>query len=144
MLCFQTKNPNLGTFCSALEWKVLFICYGYLEYFTAIWYILWPFGNVVLIWYVFLRFGTYIVSRKIWQPWLDPNHDIMNAVNNLDALRDFCSAWTLTESLVCISFVQILTFVRIIIYVRIILTKVGCIPEGCGHRSWDLRTRLYT
>jgi hypothetical protein len=44
------------------------IFYGHLEYFTAIWYILWPFGNVVVIWYIFPRFGIYL-SRKIWQPW---------------------------------------------------------------------------
>jgi hypothetical protein len=45
------------------------ICYGHLEHFTAIWYILWPFGNVVVIWLYFFPFW-YIVSRKIWQPWL--------------------------------------------------------------------------
>jgi hypothetical protein len=28
-----------------------------LEYFTVIWFILWPFGNVVVIWYIFVRFG---------------------------------------------------------------------------------------
>jgi hypothetical protein len=33
------------------------IFYGHLEYFTAIWHILWPFGNVVVIWYIFPRFG---------------------------------------------------------------------------------------
>jgi hypothetical protein len=33
------------------------IFYCHLEYFTAIWYILWPFGNVVVICYIFLRFG---------------------------------------------------------------------------------------
>jgi hypothetical protein len=31
--------------------------YVHLEYFTAIWYILWSFGNVVVIWYIFCRFG---------------------------------------------------------------------------------------
>jgi hypothetical protein len=43
------------------------IFYGHLEYFTVIWYILWTFGNVVVIWYIFPSFW-YIVSRKIWQP----------------------------------------------------------------------------
>jgi hypothetical protein len=33
MVCFQTKNPNLGNFWSALDWKMLI----YLEYFTDIW-----------------------------------------------------------------------------------------------------------
>jgi hypothetical protein len=33
------------------------IFYGHLKYFTAIWYILWPLGNVVVIWNIFPRFG---------------------------------------------------------------------------------------
>jgi hypothetical protein len=33
------------------------IFYGHWEYFTVIWYILWLFGNVVVIWYIFPRFG---------------------------------------------------------------------------------------
>jgi hypothetical protein len=33
------------------------IFYGYLEYIMAIWYILWPFGNLVAAWYIFLLFG---------------------------------------------------------------------------------------
>jgi hypothetical protein len=44
-------------------------------YFIVIWNVLlpfgnffWPFGKVVVIWYSFPRFGTYIVARKIWQP----------------------------------------------------------------------------
>jgi hypothetical protein len=45
------------------------IFYGHLEYFTAICYVLWPFGNVVVIWHIFPPFW-YIVSRKIWQPWV--------------------------------------------------------------------------
>jgi hypothetical protein len=37
MVCFQTKNPNLGKFWRALEWKML-------VYFMVIWNILLPFG----------------------------------------------------------------------------------------------------
>jgi hypothetical protein len=33
------------------------VFYGHLVYFTAIGYVLWPFGNVVVIWYIFLRLG---------------------------------------------------------------------------------------
>jgi hypothetical protein len=44
MVYFQTKNPNLGIFGRALEWKML-VFFGHLEYFTAICYILWPFGT---------------------------------------------------------------------------------------------------
>jgi hypothetical protein len=31
--------------------------YGLLEYFTVIWYSIWPFGNVVVTWHIFPRFG---------------------------------------------------------------------------------------
>jgi hypothetical protein len=57
MVCFQTKNPNLGKFWRALDWKML-IC------FMVIWNILWPFGifydhlvQFVFIWYIFPVFG---------------------------------------------------------------------------------------
>jgi hypothetical protein len=70
MVCFQTKNPNLGKFWSALEKNML-------VYFTVIWNILWsfgiflwPFGKVVVIWYIFTHFGIHIVTRKIWQPYI--------------------------------------------------------------------------
>jgi hypothetical protein len=41
--------------------------YGHFEYLMVIWCILWPFGNVVVVWYIFPQFW-YTVSRKIWQP----------------------------------------------------------------------------
>jgi hypothetical protein len=36
----------------------------HLEYFTAIWYILCPFGNVVVIWYMFPRFGILCQEKS--------------------------------------------------------------------------------
>jgi hypothetical protein len=63
MVYFKTKNPNSGKFGWAFEWKIL-------VYFMVIWNILqsfgifyghlvylWPFGNVVVICYIFPRFG---------------------------------------------------------------------------------------
>jgi hypothetical protein len=58
-------------------WKILVslrvekvdILYDHLEHITAIGYILWPFGNLVPIWYLCLPPFWFIVSRKIWQPW---------------------------------------------------------------------------
>jgi hypothetical protein len=29
------------------------------------WYILWPFGNVVVIWCIFPRFGIHIMSKNL-------------------------------------------------------------------------------
>jgi hypothetical protein len=44
------------------------IFFGPLEYIMAIWYISWLFGNLVAI--CFFPPFWYIVSRKIWQPYL--------------------------------------------------------------------------
>jgi hypothetical protein len=38
--------------------------YGHLEYFTVIWHILWPFGNVVVIWYIFPRLGILCQEKS--------------------------------------------------------------------------------
>jgi hypothetical protein len=53
MVCFQTKNPNLGKFWRAIEWKM------FVDFIT-IWNNLRPFGVIycrllllVVIWYVF-------------------------------------------------------------------------------------------
>jgi hypothetical protein len=57
MVCFQTKNPNLGKFWWVMLCKIFGIFRNYLLYFTAIGNILCPFGifcgNLVL----FPRFG---------------------------------------------------------------------------------------
>jgi hypothetical protein len=52
------------------------IFYGHLKYFTVFWYILWPFGNVVVIWYVFLCFGILCQEKsgnrlKVFSRWLN-------------------------------------------------------------------------
>jgi hypothetical protein len=66
MVYFHTKNPNFGIVWRALEWKLL-------EFYTAIWNILRPFGichgslvNVVIIWYI-LPFW-YVVPKKSGNP----------------------------------------------------------------------------
>jgi hypothetical protein len=38
-----------------------------MEYFTAIWYISWSFGNAVIICLISPCFG--LLCKKIWQPW---------------------------------------------------------------------------
>jgi hypothetical protein len=42
-----------------------------LESITAIGYILWPFGNLVVIWYIFPRFGI-LHPEKSGNPGWDP------------------------------------------------------------------------
>jgi hypothetical protein len=70
MVCFQTKNPNLGKFLRALDWKVLI-------YFVAISNILWILGifydhlvQFVFIWYIFSDFGI-MHQEKSGNPGLD-------------------------------------------------------------------------
>jgi hypothetical protein len=46
------------------------IFYGHVEYFTIVWYILWPFGNVVIIWYIFPCFGV-LCQGKSGNPVVD-------------------------------------------------------------------------
>jgi hypothetical protein len=71
-LYFQTQNSNLGKILEGLRLENVGIFHGHLEYITAIWYtylmaiwnklrrismyILWSFGNFVLIWYIFPTF----------------------------------------------------------------------------------------
>jgi hypothetical protein len=61
MVCFQTKNLNLGKFCRVLLWKIL-------VYFMTIWSILQPFGIFCGNLVYFSPFW-YFGPRKIWQPW---------------------------------------------------------------------------
>jgi hypothetical protein len=52
MVCFQTKNPNLGNFWRALDWKMLI-------YFMAICNINGHLGSFMAIWYNLCSFGTF-------------------------------------------------------------------------------------
>jgi hypothetical protein len=58
---------NFGLSCNG---RCCGIFYGHFLYFTAKWYILWPFGAYFDRLVYFSRFGMLYVPRKIWQPWL--------------------------------------------------------------------------
>jgi hypothetical protein len=57
------------------------IFYGHLEYFTVIWYILWTFGNVVVTWYIFPRFGI-LCQEKSGNPGNDKS--VLGLCNDRD------------------------------------------------------------
>jgi hypothetical protein len=66
MVYYQTKNPNFVKFWKVWQWKMLVFFYGQFVYFTAKWYILWPFGTFCghlvhfeVIWYILWSFGTF-------------------------------------------------------------------------------------
>jgi hypothetical protein len=51
MVYFHTKNPKLGVhILEDLGMGNVVVYFGRLEYFTTIGYILWAFGNFVVIW----------------------------------------------------------------------------------------------
>jgi hypothetical protein len=67
------------------------VFYGHLEYFLVIWYILWPFGNVVVIWYIFPRFG--ILRQELsGNPGLNKrnitNVDSLNLANTIESVLE--------------------------------------------------------
>jgi hypothetical protein len=64
MVCFQTKNTNLGKFWRALDWKMFAYC-------MPIWNILWTWGifydysvHFVFIWYIFSGFGIMYQEKS--------------------------------------------------------------------------------
>jgi hypothetical protein len=70
MVCFQTKNTNLGKFWRVLQWKMLL-------YFMAIWSILPQFGifcghlvYFMVSWYIFLSVGM-LYQEKSGNPGFD-------------------------------------------------------------------------
>jgi beta-lactamase regulating signal transducer with metallopeptidase domain len=69
MVFFQTKNPNLGKFLDGIGMEKVGLFLGHLKYITAILYILWPFGNLVAILYIFLRFGTLCQEKSGNPDW---------------------------------------------------------------------------
>jgi hypothetical protein len=44
------------------------IFYGHLNYINAIWFIQWPFGNLVAIWYIPPVYLVYCVKNKSGNP----------------------------------------------------------------------------
>jgi hypothetical protein len=64
MVYFQTKKSHFWSILEGLGIENVGIFYDHLEYFTAIWYNLWPFGVVCGHLVYFSQFGMF-VPRKI-------------------------------------------------------------------------------
>jgi hypothetical protein len=71
MVCFQTRNPNLGKFLEGLAMEDVGIFYGHLVHFTVFCYILLTFGIVCGILVYFSRFGI-LYQEKSGNPDQDP------------------------------------------------------------------------
>jgi hypothetical protein len=64
MVYFQTKNPHLGKILEGLAMKDDGIFYGRFVHFTVFCHILWTFGIVVVIGYIFPRFGIFYQEKS--------------------------------------------------------------------------------
>jgi hypothetical protein len=60
---FSNQKSKFGYILEGHVMKKVGIFYGHLECIEAIWYILWPFGNLVAIWCISPRFG--ILKKEI-------------------------------------------------------------------------------
>jgi hypothetical protein len=61
MVYFKTKNANLGKFLECFAMRDVGQFFGHFVYFSAVWYILWPFGifgGHFGIFFPFRCFGT--------------------------------------------------------------------------------------
>jgi hypothetical protein len=61
MVCFQTKNRNLGKFRKALEWKML-------VYIMTVWNILRPFG-IMYVWPFCYKLWSFGIFFPLWYVW---------------------------------------------------------------------------
>jgi hypothetical protein len=64
MVYFQTKNTLLGQFGRALKWKKVGLFYGHFVYISTIWNILWLYGDLVAIGYIFPLFGILCQEKS--------------------------------------------------------------------------------
>jgi hypothetical protein len=94
MVCFQTKNPNLGKFWRVLPWEIL-------VYFMTIWSILRPleifYGHLVylgVIWFIFSHF-CILDQEKSGNPGRDTNGRFIyrRNANNGNFMPAFYFSW---------------------------------------------------
>jgi hypothetical protein len=65
MVYLQTKNPNLGRFWRALDWKMFtYLFYGHLEYFINAGYFMTIWYIFCLHWVHFSSFGTMYPEKS--------------------------------------------------------------------------------
>jgi hypothetical protein len=61
---FSNQKYQFGKLFEGFEMENVSIFFAYLEYITAIWYMLLPFGNLVAIWYILPRFGILCQEKS--------------------------------------------------------------------------------
>jgi predicted membrane-bound spermidine synthase len=62
---FSNQKSQFGQILEGLGMEKTGILYGYLEYIAAIWYILWLFGNLVTVRYIFSPVLVYCVEKNL-------------------------------------------------------------------------------
>jgi hypothetical protein len=60
---FSNQKSQFGKILEGFGMERIAILFGHLKYITALWYILWPFVNLVAIWY-FTPVLVHCVKKK--------------------------------------------------------------------------------
>jgi hypothetical protein len=61
---FSNQTSQFGYIMEGRGMGKVGVLYDCLEYITAVWYMLCPFGNLVTIWYIFPRFGILCQEKS--------------------------------------------------------------------------------
>jgi hypothetical protein len=95
---FSNQKSQCGWILEGLEVENVRICYSLLEYITAIWYTLWPFGTLLVIWFIFPRFGILYQEKSgnpartcFWRPEIGQDW-LLTTWNKIQ--MDHSEAWT--------------------------------------------------
>jgi hypothetical protein len=72
MVYFQTKK-QFGSILEGLGMEKVGMFYCNMEYIMAIWYILWPFGNLTAIWYISRHLCQEISGNPASSPLSETN-----------------------------------------------------------------------
>jgi hypothetical protein len=76
---FSNQKSRFGYILEGLAMEDVGTLYGYLVYFTAIWYSLWLFG-IIYGYLIFIFPFWFFVPRKIWQPCSAPHQRVNNGI----------------------------------------------------------------
>jgi hypothetical protein len=80
MVYFETKYTNLIKILENLGMENVGIFYDHLEYFTALWYNLWPFG-IGSLW-------SFSIFFPFWYVWTKKNLATLNWLQVLSVVKD--------------------------------------------------------
>jgi hypothetical protein len=90
---FSKQKSKFGSILEGFGIERVGIFFGHLEYITAIWYVLWPFGNLFAIWCISPVLVYYVeknLATLLGSPKVSFKYDSFSLEKNGKAI--FCEA----------------------------------------------------